>query len=136
MTAHLDMSDQLGEQEGLPRKAYRRLVAVAHAKDPRDADCARRGDALLDRLLAVAEEGDRAGSVIEILVLPAHAHHARGDLGAATSTLGRAVDCAEPEGYVRVLVDTEPLANSACKTHSLRPRTVAGRITTRNHHMW
>ncbi|MCU1463807.1 MAG: ATP-dependent transcriptional regulator, MalT-like, LuxR family [Acidimicrobiales bacterium] len=82
---------------------------LAHAKDRGDATALGEATALLDRLLAAAEEGDRAGSVIEILVLLAHAHHARGDLPAATSTLARAVDRAEPEGYVRVLVDTEPL---------------------------
>ena len=34
---------------------------------------------LLERLLVAAEKGERTGSVIEILVLQAFAHHARGD---------------------------------------------------------
>jgi LuxR family maltose regulon positive regulatory protein len=63
---------------------------------------------LLERLLAAAEEGGRTGSVIEILVLQALAHHARGNRPAALAALQRAVTLAEPEGYVRVFVDAGP----------------------------
>ena len=57
---------------------------------------------LLGRLLRAAEEGGRAGSVIEVLVVLALAHQARGDLPAAQASLRRAVTLSEPEGYVRV----------------------------------
>jgi LuxR family maltose regulon positive regulatory protein len=60
---------------------------------------------LLERLLQAAEEGQRTGSVIEILVLQALAHQARGDIPAALASLQRAVTLAEPEGYVRIFVD-------------------------------
>jgi LuxR family maltose regulon positive regulatory protein len=60
---------------------------------------------LLERLLLAAEEGQRAGSVVEILVLQALAHHARGDIPAASVPLRRALAMAEPEGYVRVFLD-------------------------------
>lgn len=60
---------------------------------------------LLARLLAAAEEGQRAGSAIEILVLQALAHQMRGDTPAALVPLGRALRLAEPEGYVRVFLD-------------------------------
>ena len=60
---------------------------------------------LLERLLSAAAEGGRAGSVIEILVLQALAHHARGDTPAALLPLERALTLAEPEGYVRTFVD-------------------------------
>jgi LuxR family maltose regulon positive regulatory protein len=60
---------------------------------------------LLERLLRAAEAGERMGSVIEILVLQALAHHARGDVAAALASLRRALMLAEPEGYVRVFVD-------------------------------
>ena len=63
---------------------------------------------LLERLLSAAEEGGRTGSVIEILVLQALAHHARGNRPAALAALQRAVTLAEPEGYVRVFVDAGP----------------------------
>ncbi|MEV6493026.1 LuxR C-terminal-related transcriptional regulator, partial [Actinoplanes sp. NPDC051633] len=59
----------------------------------------------LDRLLHAAEDGDRTGSVIEILVLEALAHQIRGDIPAALRPLDRALALAEPEGYVRIFVD-------------------------------
>ena len=61
--------------------------------------------ALLERLLLAAEDGGRGGSVIEILVLQALAHQARGDTAAALAPLERALALAEPEGYVRIFVD-------------------------------
>jgi LuxR family transcriptional regulator, maltose regulon positive regulatory protein len=60
---------------------------------------------LLERLLLAAEEGGRTGHVIEILVLQALAHQARGDIPAALACLERALTLAEPEGYVRVFAD-------------------------------
>jgi len=63
---------------------------------------------LLGRLLRAAEEGQRTGSVIEILVLQALARQARGDIPAALGSLRRALTLAEPEGYVRIFVDEGP----------------------------
>jgi LuxR family maltose regulon positive regulatory protein len=63
---------------------------------------------LLERLLRAAEDGNRTGSVIEILVLQALAHQARGEVPAALAALHRAVTLSEPEGYVRVFVDEGP----------------------------
>ena len=63
---------------------------------------------LLERLLRAAEEGARTGSVIEILVLQALAHQARGDIPAALPSLQRALTLAEPEGYVRIFADEGP----------------------------
>jgi len=63
---------------------------------------------LLERLLNAAEEGGRTGSVIEILVLQSLAQQVRGDLPAALVPLERALTLAEPEGYVRVVVDEGP----------------------------
>ncbi|HEX5512324.1 MAG TPA: LuxR C-terminal-related transcriptional regulator, partial [Actinomycetales bacterium] len=57
---------------------------------------------LLTRLLSAAEAGGRSGSVIEISVLEAVARHAVGDNSAALDALERAVELAEPEGYVHV----------------------------------
>ena len=45
------------------------------------------------------------GSVIEILLLQALAHHAQGDILLALAPLERALALAEPEGYVRIFVD-------------------------------
>ncbi len=66
---------------------------------------------LLERLLKAAEEGGRTGSVIEILVLQALAHQAQTNLSLALAPLERALSLAEPEGYVRILVDEgQPMA--------------------------
>jgi LuxR family maltose regulon positive regulatory protein len=60
---------------------------------------------LLDRLLSAAEEGQRTGSLIEILVVQALVHQARGDTPAALAPLERALGLADREGYVRTFVD-------------------------------
>ncbi len=64
--------------------------------------------ALLQRLLRAAEDGGRTGTVLEILVLQALAHQARGDTVAALLPLGRALTLAEPEDYVRIFTDEGP----------------------------
>jgi len=79
------------------------LIAQFTAEpDERTLDEATR---LLGRLLCAADEGARVGTVIEILVLQALADHARADIPAALASLRRALDLAEPEGYVRIFVD-------------------------------
>ncbi len=45
------------------------------------------------------------GSVIELLMLQAIAHEARGDIPLALASLERALALAEPEGYVPIFVD-------------------------------
>jgi LuxR family maltose regulon positive regulatory protein len=63
---------------------------------------------LLERLLPVAEQGERTGHVIEIMVLRALAYQTLRDIPAALAGLERAVTLAEPEGYVRVFADEGP----------------------------
>jgi LuxR family maltose regulon positive regulatory protein len=63
---------------------------------------------LLERLRHAAEDGGRTGSVIEILVLQSLAHQMHRELPSAVATLERALALAEPEGYVRVIVDEGP----------------------------
>jgi LuxR family transcriptional regulator, maltose regulon positive regulatory protein len=62
----------------------------------------------LDRLLRAADEGQRAGSALEISVLQAVADQMRDNVSAAISPLERALTLAEPEGYVRIFVDQGP----------------------------
>jgi LuxR family transcriptional regulator, maltose regulon positive regulatory protein len=76
----------------------------AQRSEPPIHDAAR----LLQRLLQVAEAGQRTGSVIEILVLQALTHHARGDVPGALAALERALTLAEPEGYVRMFAGEGP----------------------------
>jgi len=70
-----------------------------------DKESVRQARRFLERLLQAAEQGGRAGSVIEILVLQALAHHLHGDMRAGLAVLQRAVTLAETEGYVRIFVD-------------------------------
>jgi LuxR family maltose regulon positive regulatory protein len=60
---------------------------------------------LLERLLQAAQEGKRAGSMIEILIVQALARQAQDDIPAALVPLERALALGEPEGYVRIFVD-------------------------------
>jgi LuxR family maltose regulon positive regulatory protein len=63
---------------------------------------------LLERLLKVAEEGSRTGSVTEILILQALAGDAKGEIFQALVPLERALRLAEPQGYLRLFVDEGP----------------------------
>ncbi len=60
---------------------------------------------LLDRILQAAEEGGRAGTVIECRVLLGRAHLARGDAVGALEASRRALLLGEPEGFVKVFTD-------------------------------
>ncbi len=80
-------------------------VLIARYKNERKEHLVREAVGLLERLRRAAEEGERTGSVVEILVLQALAHEARDDLPHALAPLGRALKLAEPEGYVRAFVD-------------------------------
>jgi LuxR family transcriptional regulator, maltose regulon positive regulatory protein len=60
---------------------------------------------LLERLGKAAQDGGRMNSAIEIYVLQALAHQMQSDLPAALGVLERALTTAEPEGYIRILLD-------------------------------
>jgi LuxR family maltose regulon positive regulatory protein len=60
---------------------------------------------LLERLLSAVWAGGRTGRTIEILMLLALVRLAEGETARAESTLARALQLAEPEGYVRTFVD-------------------------------
>lgn len=80
-------------------------VLLARYKSDREERSIHEATELLERLLAAAEEGERTGRVIEILVLRALAHEAQGDTSAALEPLQQSLALAEPEGYVRIFVD-------------------------------
>ncbi|MDP9244725.1 MAG: LuxR C-terminal-related transcriptional regulator [Chloroflexota bacterium] len=79
---------------------------------------------LAERLLAAAQGGGRNGGAIDILVVQALAHHAIGDPAAALTSLERAVEQAEPEGYVRIFVD-EGLPMTALLKLAAKQRTAS-----------
>ena len=87
-----------------------RLLLARHRSE-RDRTALDEGLALLERLLAAAEDGGRGGSVLELLILLALAHQARGNMPVALATLQRAVPLAHPEGYVRLFAhEGSPMA--------------------------
>ena len=83
-------------------------VLLARSTDERAKHPIQEATRLLERLLRAAEEGQRTGSVIEILVLQALTHQVRDDIPAALASLQRALTLAEPEGYVRIFADEGP----------------------------
>ena len=103
----LTVDDDLSYLREYEHITLARVLLAQHAAEgaqrPLDGACQ-----FLERLLRAADDGERTGSVIEILVLRALVHRARGDIPAAVASLRRAVTLAEPEGYVRVFVDEGP----------------------------
>ncbi|MCU0475901.1 MAG: LuxR C-terminal-related transcriptional regulator, partial [Anaerolineae bacterium] len=66
---------------------------------------------VLARLMGAAKAAGRSGSVFEITLLQALAHHAQADLPSALDALRHALTWAEPEGYIRPFVDEgQPMA--------------------------
>jgi LuxR family maltose regulon positive regulatory protein len=60
---------------------------------------------LSKRLLLKAEETNRMGQVIQVLILQALAFQGKSDLDQALSVLARALSLARPERYVRIFAD-------------------------------
>ena len=83
-------------------------MLLAQSRLERSDGSARDALGLLGRLLRAAEDGQRTGTVIDILVLLALADQLRGDMPAALVALGRALALGEPEGYVRAFLDEGP----------------------------
>lgn len=80
-------------------------VLIARHRADRQASFLHDAARLLERLLAAADDGERTGSLVEILVLRALAHQAHGDIPAALASLEQALALAAPEEYVRTFLD-------------------------------
>ena len=124
---HLSATDALSYLHEFEHITLARILLALDARPGEDSprDQATR---LLERLLAAAKVGHRAGSVIEISVLQALDHHARGDMPAAMAALEQALTLAEPQGHVRVFIDEGPPM-----TTLLRAATQHGRGHGRGH---
>jgi LuxR family maltose regulon positive regulatory protein len=104
---HLSPDDELSYLREFEHVTLARLLLARHRRD-RDSSALEDALGLLERLLAAAQDGGRDGSVLEILLLQALAHQARGDVPAALAGLRGAVTLAQPEGYVRLFADEGP----------------------------
>ncbi|MCW2578648.1 MAG: ATP-dependent transcriptional regulator, MalT-like, LuxR family [Blastococcus sp.] len=103
----LDVEDELSYLREFEHVTLARTLVARYADegDERSIDDATR---LLDRLLAAADDGTRTGSAIDVLIAQALAGQARGNAPAALRFLDRALELAEPEGYVRIFLDEGP----------------------------
>ncbi|HYZ01952.1 MAG TPA: LuxR C-terminal-related transcriptional regulator, partial [Candidatus Binatia bacterium] len=104
---HLSPDDELSYLHEYEHVTLARLLLAGHRRD-RDTRALDAALGLLDRLLAAAQDGGRGGSVLEVLILQALAHQARGAVPTALDALRRAVTLAQPEGYVRLIADEGP----------------------------
>ncbi len=101
---NLSVQDDLSYLHEFEHITLARLL-LAHYQRYRADHAILDGIGLLERLLKAAQDGNRTGSVIEILILLALAHQLQGDTPAALTALEHALTLAEPEGYVRMFVD-------------------------------
>ena len=97
------------EESGLrPHDAPTYLLEIDHLVLARvliadgEAQTAR---ALLGKLEKAATDGGRVARLIEVHILQALAHHALGETEQALGQLGKAIELAQPAGFVRVFVD-------------------------------
>ncbi len=110
----LSVDDDLSYLREFEHITLARMLLARH-QDERAEHSLHQATRLLERLLLAAEEGQRTGRVIEILVLRALAHQTLGDIPAALACLERAMSLAEPEGYVRIFIDEGPPVASLLK---------------------
>jgi LuxR family transcriptional regulator, maltose regulon positive regulatory protein len=99
----LSVDDDLGYLREFEHITLARVLLAHYTRD-RVGGSLREAMALLERLRNAAEEGERTGSLIEILALQALAHQGQGAIRRALTPLERALTLAEPEGYVRIFV--------------------------------
>ncbi|HYI24648.1 MAG TPA: LuxR C-terminal-related transcriptional regulator, partial [Thermomicrobiales bacterium] len=85
-----------------------RVLVVRFRSDREHTSAIDEAMGLLEHLQEAAKTGNRTGSEIEILVLLALAHEARGDIPRSLPPLERALALAEPEDYVRLFVAEGP----------------------------
>jgi LuxR family maltose regulon positive regulatory protein len=104
---HLSPDDELSYLHEYEHVTLARLL-LARYRRSRGSSTLEDALGLLERLLAAAQDGGRGGSVLEVLILQALAHQARGDVPAALAGLQHAVMLAQPEGYVRLFAEEGP----------------------------
>ncbi len=85
-------------------------VLIAKYQSNREEHLILDGLRLLERLLKAAENQNRMGSVLQILIVTALAYHAAGSTPQAFASLERPLHLAQPEDYFQTFVDEgEPM---------------------------
>jgi LuxR family maltose regulon positive regulatory protein len=106
----LTVNDQLSYLSEFEHITLARILIASHKNDRTDHSILEAIE-LLERLFKAAEEGERLGSQIEILVLLTKAFKVQGDTHNALLSLERALVLAEPEGFVRLFLEEgQPIA--------------------------
>ncbi|MFC4102560.1 LuxR C-terminal-related transcriptional regulator [Paenibacillus xanthanilyticus] len=100
----LSVRDDLSYLREYEHMTFARVLIARYRRDGEEGGM-REALGFAARLLQAAEEGGRMGSVLDILIVQALAHHARGDVPASLAPLKRALALAEPEGCVRAFAD-------------------------------
>jgi LuxR family maltose regulon positive regulatory protein len=122
----LAADDDLGYLREYHHLTLARILIEQYRQD-RAEEAVVQATGLLDRLRQAAEAGDRARSVIEILLLQALAYQAKGEMETAVAAMQHALSLAEPEGYVRLFVNEgAPMQKllAACLTFGSSPKYV------------
>jgi LuxR family maltose regulon positive regulatory protein len=97
------VDDELSYQREYEHVTLASILLADHAATGDPASLSQ-ATALLDRLLAAAEAGERTGTVLEVLVLRARAQQADRHHPRALDDVERAVRLAEAEGHVGVFI--------------------------------
>jgi len=98
-------TDEVGYLSEFDHLTVVRLLLARH-RAHHDVGAIEQALGLLDRLREAAENTGRAGSLIEIRMLTALAHDARGHRPLARAALGDAfTEAPEPDGYARLFLD-------------------------------
>lgn len=100
---NLSVDDELSYPRQVEHLIFARLLIARYKQGEKSA--IHEALTLLSRLLKAAEDGNRKGSVTEILIQQALAYEVQGDISQALAPLEHALTLAEPEGYVRVFLD-------------------------------
>jgi LuxR family maltose regulon positive regulatory protein len=119
----LSVDNDLGYLHEFEHMILTRLL-IAEYKHSQTDDIINEAMGLLKRLLKAAEEGQRVGSILEILVIQVLAYEAQGNISSAQELLERALTLAKPEGYVRLFINEgTPMAQllSTIAAHEIMP---------------
>ncbi len=113
----LSIGDELSYMREYEHVTLARL-RLAQFQDSRKEHWLEEALQLLGRLLESAENGNRMGSVIEILLLQTLAYQYQANMAQSQATLANALTIAEPEGYVRTFsAEGQPIANLLTALH-------------------
>jgi LuxR family maltose regulon positive regulatory protein len=91
-------------------------ILLYQAKDRREVTGLRRGIELVEHLISRALNGKNLLTALESLLLRAQLHAALGEDDASLEDVARALELAEPEGFISIFIEAGPLIERALTT--------------------